>query len=171
MIVWFQRVHEFILLLISFDLNPPNVCCLLQVEIFCQQRESQSELKVAAVANYVPLYEAGHCWQAKCVAGSNHLHQGKCALVCWSHDQRLLPGASLPCIARSQHCYCHLYNLPTTTPQLSSNLSFLLIPWPPPSLNFTSTLLNIKCVHHQFKRVFKNCKTNTQNYLVKVEWK
>jgi hypothetical protein len=117
------------------------VCCLLQVEFFCQQRESQSELKVAAGANYVPLYGAGpsmkqaiHCSQAKCVAGSNHLHQGKCALVCWSHDQRLLPGASLPCIARSQHCYCHLYNLPTTTPQLSSNLSLLLMPWPPPRL-------------------------------------
>jgi hypothetical protein len=45
--------------LISFDLNPPNVCCLLQVDFFCQQRESQSELKVAAGANYVPLYGTG----------------------------------------------------------------------------------------------------------------
>jgi hypothetical protein len=78
-----SRVHELILLLISFDLNPPNVCCLLQVEIFCQQRESQSELKVAAGDNYVPLYgarpsmkQAIHCSQANCVAGSNHLHQG-----------------------------------------------------------------------------------------------
>jgi hypothetical protein len=36
------------------------------------------------------------------------------------------------------------------------------------SVNFTSTLLNIKCVHHQFKRVFKNWKIDTKITLSKL---
>jgi len=110
--------------LISFDLNPPNVCCLLQVEFFCQQRESQSELKVAAEGtNYVPLYGAGSSMK-QAIADKQSVWLGLTISI--KASVRLFAGLmtkhyyqELAChvLLNPQHCYCHLYNLPTLNPK------------------------------------------------------
>lgn len=53
-------------------------------------------------------HEGGHSKESNHRAGTHHLRHGNCAIVCWTHDQRVQSGADLPCFAGSQHRHCDL---------------------------------------------------------------
>jgi len=64
-----------------------------------------------------PEHEGGHSRESNHRAGTHHLRHGNCAIVCWTHDQRVQPGADLPCFAGSQHRHCDLDCLPISWQQ------------------------------------------------------